>query len=166
MFSLKKNKKRKNKLGFTLIEIMMALALLGTFLGSYLYLITDGLDKKKKAEELNVSVFLAKLKMDEIKKLRKPDEQSGKFEKFNKDYSYHYLIEEIEVDLMEMAGEMNDNSENNKTKEYLKEHGKNNETQTGAIFKMLHYKVTIKSYRNKYFIDFYRGLSFKMPSNL
>ncbi len=151
----------RNRLkGFTLIEIMVAIALFSAVFGSISYMVISAMSARKNAADLTRAVFLARQMMNTIKTRRDTASDQGDFQAFP-GYKFKYEIKEIEVDLNKLAdltGGAIDNVEDDRTA-FLEERGQTQDTATGAIFKMLQYVVVV-TYGNKdeYKLEYYRGM--------
>ncbi len=144
------------KKGFTLIEVMISLAV-GVSLGALtLGLFFQSLDLRKRAADISRASFVAANVMDAVKAKYKPETGEGVLPGFEF-YPYKYLIEEIEIDLVKKAQEIMRGGET--SKQTGEERSKDLEEMpgTGMIFKMLHYEVTVLYYQKEYKLEFYRG---------
>lgn len=150
----KKNSKLKSKKGFTLIEIMISLAV-GVSLGAVtLGLFFHSLDLRHRADGILRASFVAENIMDAIKAKYQPETGEGVLPGFEQ-YKYNYVIEEVEVDLVKKAEEIMGTSfqADEETSQAL-----DSMPGTGLIFKMLRYEVVVKYGDNqKYQLEFYRG---------
>lgn len=134
-------KTTKNKNGFTLFEIFIALTLVTVFFSSIFALIQSSSHLQKEAEDLTIATHLARQIMETVKTESDETEQEYELEGFE-NFSANYSIKNEEYDLAKLA-------ENSKEKV---------ETVTGAIFELKHYQVVITYANNKkYVLDFYRG---------
>lgn len=151
---------RKKLAGFTLIEILVSLGVLGTALGMILSLLTKGLSLRHETGDLTRAIFLAEEKMNEIKTLVKPDSQSGEFEAFS-GYSFSYEIVEEELDLAKLAEELGakERLEQSEAARYFRRQQGSDTATTGLAFKLLRYHVVVYfGAGQKYELNFYRGL--------
>lgn len=78
--------------GFTLLEIMVALAIIGAVLVTLIQTLNYHLGLVEKQESVTVATLLAKTTMAEMKKLR--EEKKGFFEKPYGDYAYETYLED------------------------------------------------------------------------
>ncbi len=148
------------KEGFTLIEIMVALGVLGAMMGMVLNVLMKGLSMRQDSADITRAVFLGEEKMNEIKGLMRPDSKKGEFEAFP-GYYFEYEIKEEELDLAKMAEEFSaeERLAGSEEAKYLRERSGGEKSTTGLAFKMLKYHVVIEyPYKKKYELTFYRGL--------
>lgn len=75
-----------SKRGFTLLEIMISLAIIGMLLITLIYTLNYHLSIVEKHEFVTVAVFLAREKIDNLKDL--PENVKGAFEEPYSDYSF------------------------------------------------------------------------------
>ncbi len=87
----------RGKKGFTLIEIVVAMAILGIGLVLVLELFGGGLRLGRTSEEYTRAVGLARMKMEEVSLAKSLEEgiQEGDFER-----NYHWTVEVKKVDLL------------------------------------------------------------------
>ena len=159
--------KRLSLSGFTLIEIMISLAVYGSIFGVLVYLITSALHTRDLTSKYNQTIFLAKQKMDSIRDIRESKEEEDTFEAFP-DYTYYYRVREEEIDLLALADQTgllgaltNNQREELQAKiDQLTASGQRKESVTGGIFKLMHYFVRV-SYRDQlnYTLNFYQKLN-------
>lgn len=145
-------KGRGNSKGFTLIEIMISLAV-GVSLGAVtLGLFFQSFEMRRRANDIMRASFVAENIMDVVKAKYRPETGEGALPGFEK-YKYRFEIEEIEVDLIKKAQEiMGTGFSSEETSKAL-----DNMPGTGLIFKMLRYEVTVTYDNEKYQLEFYRG---------
>jgi general secretion pathway protein I len=158
----------KKEQGFSMIEIMVALALFATIMGSSLGLISKSIEYRVKGQDLNKAVFLAQQQMNSIKIFNDEKSDQGEYESFP-GFSYEFEIKEEEIDLMAMAesmlgegaSEMMDPSAMATVLGQKNNSGDKN-LNSGPLFVMLHYRVTI-TYNEiqKYSIDYYKGIGLR-----
>ena len=140
------------KSGFTLVELMIAMALFGIIFGTISYMIVSSLNARYESTILSQMVVLAKTKMNEVKIQLKEDSQEGKFNAWP-DYSYQYSITEVEIDLFGFKDHVE-----SPTDKFRKTSKKKRDSITGGIVKLLHYVVTVKHNSGaSYTLDFYRA---------
>jgi general secretion pathway protein I len=84
--------KLKNKRGFTLLEVLIALAVVGGLLVTLIYTLNYQLGLLERHETITISTFLAKNKMLEIEK--NLANTSGNFEDPFSSYSYETIVKE------------------------------------------------------------------------
>lgn len=82
----------KNKNGFTLLEVLVALAIAGGLLVSVIALVNHNLDVVNRYQTETIAGMLAKQKILELK--RSPVEETGKFPDPYSDYEYSSRIED------------------------------------------------------------------------
>ncbi len=87
----------KGKKGFTLIEIVVAMAILGSGLVLVLELFGGGLRLGRTSEEYTRAVGLARMKLEEVSLAKSLEEgiQEGEFER-----NYHWTVEVRRADLL------------------------------------------------------------------
>ncbi|MCX7632573.1 MAG: type II secretion system GspH family protein [Turneriella sp.] len=152
--------KRQKKHGFTLVEVLMALAVTGSVSGLIIASIVNAMAMRQKALSLNKAVILAKKKMHEIKVLNKTDSGEGDFPEMP-GYRYRYTIREQELDLQKIADEMGAGKAvaDSAAAKYFKERTSSARSATGLTFKLLHFRVEVFwSDKDSYALDYYRGL--------
>ena len=143
--------RKGNRLGFTLVEIMIAMALFGITFGSIAYMIITSLNARHESEVLNRMVTLARTKMNEIKTKRETETEEGEFDAWP-EYGYQYSILEIEVDLFRYKDLIES------PEDEFRETSDIQDTATGGIVKLLHYNVLVKHRSgDSYTLDFYRS---------
>ncbi|MCS6985145.1 MAG: type II secretion system GspH family protein [Leptospiraceae bacterium] len=148
------------KEAFTLIEILVALGILGTLLGMILSVLMKGLSLRQESSDITRAVFLAEEKMNEIKTIVKPDSGHGEYESFP-GYSYAFEIVEEELDLAKLVEELGagERLEQTEAAKYLRRRQGSDGATTGLVFKLLRYTVKIFYPENRqYELSFYRGL--------
>lgn len=86
-----------NKRGFTLLEVMIAIAILGVALTVILQLFAQGLDSAKRSGEYSKAVLYAKEKMEELIAMDDlaEGEESGEFDDV---YRWHREIKPAELE--------------------------------------------------------------------
>ena len=145
--------KRTVTSGFTLVEIMMAMALFGFIFGTIFYIVMSGLNSRTEAIHLNQAVILAKNKMDEIRSLKFEEAtEEGEF-KNSPQYKFQYFIREEEKDLLSgQTLDVNSSSTPSEKKTNVRD------TATLSIITVLHYQVSVKhSSGLTYNLNFYRN---------
>jgi len=153
--------------GFTLFEVLIAITLAGSILGSLSYLLMSAMKTRRDAQNLHVAVILAQKVMNEIKTSEETKSDNGTFDS-NEGYSFEYTIEEVEKPIIDFflgtdsttTGDDTENSTSNSDMimEYMKSNGLIQDTSQSITIKMLQYHVTIKYGNNqKYEINFFRG---------
>lgn len=151
-----------------MIEIMVALALFATIMGSSLGLISKSIEYRVKSQDLNKAVFLAQQKMNSIKIFNDEKSDQGEYESFP-GYSFEFEIKEEEIDLMALAesmlgdgaSEMMDPSAMATVLGEKNNSGDKN-LNSGPLFVMLHYRVTITFNEiQKYSLDYYKGIGLR-----
>lgn len=151
---------KKTKKGFTLIEIMVALGVLGAVLGMILNVLMKGLSMRQDSADIVRATFLAEEKMNEIKAIMRTESNKGEFEAFPS-YSYEYDITEETLDLAKLAEDFGaeDRLASSEELKYLRDRSGGEKSTTGMVFKMLKYYVVVNYPSNKKFdLTFYRGL--------
>lgn len=157
-------KKLHSSKGFSLLEIMIAIAIFGVIMGMMLSILSRSLDFRHRAKIHRQSILLAQVKMNEI--LTTTDERSdnGEFES-HPGFSFKTTITEFPIDLESlMMGEIKESEgsgEKSEVADYYAEHGTDDVATTGLEIKMLHYNVEIiYNEKKQYYLDYYRGLNF------
>ncbi|MBL8035190.1 MAG: prepilin-type N-terminal cleavage/methylation domain-containing protein [Leptospiraceae bacterium] len=157
---LKRYLRRKRRAGFTLIEVLMAMAVTAMMTGLLISSVVNAMAMRQKALSLNRAITLAKKKMHEIKALNKTDSGQGEFPNMP-GYRFDYVIREQELDLQKIADELGAGKEvaNSAAAKFFKERNASTKSATGLTFKLLHFHVTvIYNEKEKYELDYYRGL--------
>lgn len=88
---------RKNKKGFTLIELIIALSIAAVVITMVVYMIMSSLEMRKKAARLNTAIFLAENLMNQIQNQRDLVDDQGDFQE-NPGFSFSYSMKENEFD--------------------------------------------------------------------
>lgn len=167
-FFWNKLKRRLSQKGFTLVEIMVSLALFATIMASSIGLISKSIEYRVKSQDLNNAVFLAQQQLNSIKTISDEKSDSGSYDSFP-GFSYEYEIKEEEIDLMALAesmlgdgaSQMFDPSAMATILGEKNSSGTEN-LNTGPLFVMLHYQVTITYNQNqKYKLDYYKGIGLR-----
>ena len=149
------------KSGFTLVELMIAMALFGIIFGTIFYMITSSLNARHESTILNQMMTLAKTKMNEIKMQTKENSQEDEFETWP-DYNYQYSIIEIEFDLLGFKNDLESSDDLESPIDKFRKTDETRDTVTGGIVRLLHYTVTVKHRTGTHYtLDFYRA-----PSNI
>lgn len=151
---------RKRRRGFTLIEVLMAMAITATMTGLLISSLVNAMAMRQKALSLNRAITLAKKKMHEIKALNKTDSGHGEFPNVP-GYRFDYVIREQELDLQKIADQMGAGKEvaDSAAAKYFKERNSSSKSATGLTFKLLHFHVEVTwNEKDKYALDYYRGL--------
>ena len=148
-------KKIRHIQAFTLIEILIAIAIAAAVMGMVIYTIMASMELRKKAIYLNTAIFLAEKKMNEIKsKDDLPDEQ-GEFPE-NKGYSFAYSMKEVDYD--PFSGLISSEKSSSDIQQQYRE-SKTSSLSTGLSFKMKQYNVNIYYNEKKiYSLESLRGL--------
>ena len=140
-----------NRSGFTLVEIMIAMALFSVTFGSIAYMVIASLNARHESEVLNRMVTLARAKMNEVKTKLGTETEEGTFDAWP-EYSYQYSVLEIEVDLFRYKDLIESPEDEFKKTSDIQD------TATGGIVKLLHYNVLVKHKSgDSYALDFYRS---------
>jgi general secretion pathway protein I len=82
----------RRKCGFTLLEVLIALAVIGALLVTLIHTLNYHLSLVEKQETITVATLLAKSKMADMEK--KPEENKASFNSPYERYSYETVIEE------------------------------------------------------------------------
>ena len=135
---------KKIKSGFTLIEIMIAMALFGLVFGFISNMMVSALNARKDALITSRGVLLAERKMNEVKQIMKEDAKEDEFPDFP-GYTYSYQIVEEELDLLRLLGQAGDETKVGSLTGGSNELSSNKpkESVTGGIIKIRRYTVTI-----------------------
>jgi general secretion pathway protein I len=157
---LRRYARRKRKSGFTLIEVLMALAITASLTGMLISSVVSAMAMRQKALSLSRAITMAKKKMHEIKSFNKTDSGSGPFPGVP-GYTFAYVISEQELDLQKIADQLGagDMLDKSPAAKYFKEHNSTGKSATGLSFKLLHFHVEVTYLeKEKYTLDYYRGL--------
>jgi general secretion pathway protein I len=82
----------KNKKGFTLLEVLIALAIIGGLLVTLIYTLNYHLGIIERHRIITVATLLAKSKMNDLE--RSPDNEKGVFDAPYDDYMYETFVKE------------------------------------------------------------------------
>ena len=82
----------KNMIGFTFLEVLIALAIVGSLLVTVIYTLNYHLGIVERHEAITIATFLAKEKMADLEK--DPVQEKGDFEEPYKDYSYETFVKD------------------------------------------------------------------------
>lgn len=129
--------------GFTLLEVILALAIVSTTVVTLYLSINQATATQRKTEELITATRLAQQVMETIKSQKDDASEDFPLEGFS-GFSASYSIKEEEYDLAKLSADTGND--------------KKIDTTTGAIFTLKHYQVVIDYGKGqKYILDFYRG---------
>jgi len=148
--------------GFTLIEVLMTLALVSSVSGFIIAGALQALKMRQKAISLNRAIYLCKQKMHEIKSLNKTDSGKGEYPS-SPGYRFEYVIRDQELDLQKIADSLGAGKavESSPAAKYFKERSGGAKSTTGIAFKMMHFHVSVQwAEKESYELDYYRGLGF------
>ena len=151
---------QKKRRGFTLIEVLMAMAITASMTGLLITSVVNGMAMRQRALSLNRAITMAKKKMHEIKALNKSDSGRGDIPG-SPGYRFEYSIREQELDLQKIADELGAGSAvaNSAAGKYFKERNASAKSATGLTFKLLHFHVeVIYNEKETYALDYFRGL--------
>jgi general secretion pathway protein I len=84
--------KMKNKKGFTLLEVLIALAIIGSLLVTLIYTLNYHLGIAEKHETVTIATLLAKSKMADLKD--NPENSKGNFEAPYENYNYESFVKD------------------------------------------------------------------------
>ncbi|MCB1145995.1 MAG: prepilin-type N-terminal cleavage/methylation domain-containing protein [Leptospiraceae bacterium] len=146
--------------GFTLMEILVAMALFAGVIGMIYSLVIKGIEYRKLASDLSKAVFLANEKMNSIKSIMKTASEKGKYEN-EPGFAYEYKIEEEDLELQKLLDQLGQGEDFAATEagKFMAERGMLGKSATGLSFKLLRYEVIITySFNRTYTLEFYRGL--------
>jgi general secretion pathway protein I len=87
-----KDERIRSKNGFTLLEVLIALSVIGALLVTLIYTLNYHLSLVEKQETITVATLLAKNKMADIEK--SPEENKGSFDSPYEKYSYETFVKD------------------------------------------------------------------------
>jgi prepilin-type N-terminal cleavage/methylation domain-containing protein len=151
---------QKKRRGFTLVEVLMAMAITASMTGLLITSVVNAMAMRQRALSLNRAITMAKKKMHEIKALNKTDSGTGEFQG-SPGYRFAYVIREQELDLQKIADELGAGNAvaNSAAGKYFKERNSSAKSATGLTFKLLHFHVEVSwNEKDKYELDYFRGL--------
>jgi general secretion pathway protein I len=80
------------KAGFTLLEVLISLAIIGSLLVTLIYTLNYHLGIAEKHETVTIATLLAKSKMADLK--NNPENSKGNFEAPYENYSYEFFVKD------------------------------------------------------------------------
>jgi general secretion pathway protein I len=78
--------------GFTLLEVLISLAIIGSLLVTLIYTLNYHLGIAEKHETVTIATLLAKSKMADLK--TSPENSKGKFEAPYENYNYEFFVKD------------------------------------------------------------------------
>ena len=82
----------KNRRGFTLLEVLIALAIVSGLLVTLIYTLNYQLELVERQEDITIATLLAKSKMNDLE--RTPEDKSGIFDAPFDNYAYETYVKE------------------------------------------------------------------------